>query len=237
MANRWIPLESNPEVLNSWAAAAGLVSSQTQFEDVYGLDPELLDLVSKPVKAIILLFPISEQLETARKEEDVKFEKAKIDPTIVWIKQTISNACGTIGLLHALINSNVAFAPDSPLAKFVIECQDKTPEERARILETSPLFANIHAKAATSGQTSVPQNLDTDLHFTCFVQAPNVEARETQTPATSMRLIELDGRRAGPVDRGECKDLLADVAKFVREVYISQAASMQFSMMSLGPVA
>lgn len=85
---------------------------------------------------------------------------------------------------------------------------DKTPEERAKFLETTPLFANIHAKAASSGQTSVPQNLDTNLHFTCFVQAPNVEARETQTPATSMRLIELDGRRSGPVDRGECKDLL-----------------------------
>jgi hypothetical protein len=31
--------------------------------------------------------------------------------------------------------------------------------------------------------------------------------------------------------------LCQDVAKFVREVYISQAASMHFSMMSLGPVA
>lgn len=53
----------------------------------------------------------------------------------------IPNACGTIGLLHALINvglsfdqpvdcdgswymqSNVTFVPDSPLANFVSECQ------------------------------------------------------------------------------------------------------------------
>jgi ubiquitin carboxyl-terminal hydrolase L3 len=231
-------LESNPEVLNSWANAAGLVQSQTQFEDVYGLDAELLEMVPKPVKAIVLLFPISETLENKRKEEDAKLaqgEQPDIDPTVVWIKQTIPNACGTIGLLHALLNSNVTFIPDSPLAQFVEECQGKTPEERAKFLETTPLFANIHAQAASSGQTSVPENLDTNLHFTCFVQAPNAKARETQTPATSMRLIELDGRRAGPVDRGECKDLLKDVAKIVKDVYVSQSSSMQFSMMSLGP--
>jgi len=73
---------------------------------------------------------------------------------------------------------------------------DKTPEERAKILESTPLFANIHASAASAGQTAVPDDLDTNLHFTCFVQAPG------------MRLIELDGRRTGPVDRGECDDLL-----------------------------
>lgn len=85
---------------------------------------------------------------------------------------------------------------------------DKTPEERAKLLETTPLFANIHADAAVAGQTSVPSDLDTDLHFTCFVQAPEAGTREGQPPSNTMRLIELDGRRAGPVDRGECSDLL-----------------------------
>ena len=87
---------------------------------------------------------------------------------------------------------------------------DKTPLERAEILETTPLFANIHADAASGGQSAVPTDLDTDLHFTCFVQAPSPPAREDGTPATpdQMRVLELDGRRAGPVDRGECKDFL-----------------------------
>ena len=84
---------------------------------------------------------------------------------------------------------------------------DKTPEERARLLETTPHFANIHADAAAAGQTGVPDNLDTDLHFTCFVQAPGVGEQATET-IRSMRLIELDGGRAGPVDRGQCTDLL-----------------------------
>jgi ubiquitin carboxyl-terminal hydrolase L3 len=63
--------------------------------------------------------------------------------------------------------------------------------------------------------------MDTNLHFTCFVKAPDPAAREQQIPShavsekvptkttsSGMRLIELDGRRSGPVDRGECPDFL-----------------------------
>ena len=39
-------------------------------------------------------------------------------------------------------------------------------------------------------------------------QAPEASDRETFPETVKMRLIELDGRRAGPVDRGECTDLL-----------------------------
>ena len=85
---------------------------------------------------------------------------------------------------------------------------DKTPSERAQFLETTEIFASIHAALATSGQTAVPDNLDTDLHFTCFVQAPEASAREAEVATGARRVIELDGRRAGPVDRGESTDLL-----------------------------
>ena len=101
---------------------------------------------------------------------------------------------------------------------------DKTPLERAQLLETTPLFASIHAEMATGGQTSVPTDLNTDLHFTCFVAAPSEAKREALTsgldPSDSekqvelsaansgMRLIELDGGRNGPIDRGKCDDLL-----------------------------
>jgi len=142
-----------------------------------------------------------------------------------------------MGILHALANSDVTIAPASPLAKFIEECKEKSPLERAKLLETTPLFADIHAEAAASGQTAVPTNLDTNLHFTCFVQAPDGPSRATGTPPQSMRLIELDGRRAGPIDKGECTDLLKDVAKIVKDTYIAQSSSSSFSMISLGPPA
>ncbi|KAJ7115800.1 peptidase C12, ubiquitin carboxyl-terminal hydrolase [Mycena epipterygia] len=234
MSSRWVPLESNPDVLNSWSTKAGLVPL-VQFDDVFGLDEALLAMVAQPVKAVVLLFPISPESEARRKQEDEDIQskgQPAVDPTIIWIKQTISNACGTMGLIHAIANSDVTLAPESPLAKFIDQCKDKTPEERAKLLETTPLFADIHAQAASSGQSAVPTNLDTDLHFTCFVAAPSSRGPGS---AGSMRLVELDGRRAGPIDRGECTDLLADAAKVIQEVYIGNSQSMQFNVMSLGP--
>ncbi|KZP14110.1 cysteine proteinase [Athelia psychrophila] len=227
--DRWIPIESNPEVFNSWVNAAGLVKSEAQFSDIYGLDSELLAMVPQPVHAVILLFPLTKEMEEKRRGEEAKFASdtpPPVDPGVIYIKQTIGNACGTMGMLHAVLNSGVPLVPDSALAKFHSECKGKTPEERATLLETTPLFANIHASAAASGQTAVPDNLDTELHFTSFVQRPGLN---------SMRLIELDGDMpAGPVDRGECTDLLEGVAKFVKDYYVSQSSSVEFSMMALG---
>jgi len=238
---------------NQWSEKAGLLLSQAGFEDVYGLDPELLSMVPQPAQAVVLLFPLSEQLTKTRRDEDVKLAESgqpKIDPTLLWIKQTIGNACGTMALIHALANSGVPFAPLSPLSQFIDECKHKTPEQRAKLLETTPLFANIHSQTAASGQTAVPTNLDTDLHFTCFVAAPEAEFRERAKKAgdletgneqdaeeeeesSGMRLIELDGRREGPIDRGECKDFLKDVADVVKRIYLAQSSSMHFSMMAL----
>lgn len=83
-------------------------------------------MVPQPAKAVILLFPISKGLEAKRKEEEAKVaagDHMPVYPTVVWIKQTVSaihhailvrnstsqipNACGTIGLLHALLNVRV----------------------------------------------------------------------------------------------------------------------------------
>ena len=96
--------------------------------------------------------------------------------------------------------------PSPPCLPFIDLYLGKTPEERAKLLETTPLFERIHESAASSGQTAVPDDLDTDLHFTCFVRAPVTEPGSGATQR--WRLIELDGGRIGPIDRGECVDLL-----------------------------
>ena len=113
--------------------------------------------------------------------------------------------------------------------------QDKTPLERARILSTTPLFAKVHTESASSKLNQTAAKLDTDLHFTCFVEAPEADIRRiardrdgketdealekereevAQKSGTGMRLVELDGRRDGPIDHGECKDFLK-VSPFV----------------------
>lgn len=55
-------------------------------------DAQLLDMVLQPVKAVILLFPLSDTLKTKRTEEEAKIVaegQPSIDPTILWIKQTV----------------------------------------------------------------------------------------------------------------------------------------------------
>lgn len=112
---------------------------------------------------------------------------------------------------------------------------DSSPQERAKLLETTPLFANIHSEAASAGQTAAPSiEQDTDLHFTCFVQAPN-PPREEGLTSDSTRLLELDGRREGPVDRGECTDFFRNVAEYVKNNYIANTSSMHFNMIALAP--
>ena len=107
---------------------------------------------------------------------------------------------------------------------------DLDPFERSKLLETTSIFSEIHAESASSGQTAAPTaDTKVDLHFTCFVAAP-----DPQDP-TKKRLIELDGRRLTPVDRGPCSDLLGSAARAIKECYVDTASSLQFSMLALAP--
>jgi hypothetical protein len=41
MPKKWIPLESNPEVMTEFASRVGLDTQQYSFHDIYGLDDEV----------------------------------------------------------------------------------------------------------------------------------------------------------------------------------------------------
>ncbi|KAG2018694.1 ubiquitin C-terminal hydrolase L3, variant 2 [Coprinopsis cinerea AmutBmut pab1-1] len=207
-------------------------------------------MVPQPVKAVVLLFPDSPDTHKQKNEEDARIAaqggQPHLDPTIFYVKQKISNACGTIALIHALANSDVTWAPNSPLHNFIVDGKDKTPEERADLLQSRTLFSDIHAESAQEGQT-IP-DVNTDLHFTCFVAAPDADIRKVATGEespdqvstggdgdTGLRLVELDGRRPGPIDHGVCTDLLNDVAALVKKRYLAKTESVYFNLMALAP--
>ncbi|KAL7421593.1 ubiquitinyl hydrolase 1 [Cryptotrichosporon argae] len=216
MPDKWVPLEASPDVFNDWSAPLGLPPSLT-FQDLFSLDPDFLSFVGQPVHAVLLLFPSRGALEKARDEEEKS--RSWDGQDVWWIKQTIPNACGSIGLLHALLNlpSTGAYAlrPDSPLLQFKAESLPLTGVERAKLLDEATFFSHAHTAAAQAGQSAVPHDLDVDLHFIAFIAGVN--------GAGEKRVVELDGGRGGPLDRGPCTDLLRDVAKIVQEKYVDRA--------------
>ncbi|XP_016071951.1 PREDICTED: ubiquitin carboxyl-terminal hydrolase isozyme L3 isoform X1 [Miniopterus natalensis] len=153
---RWLPLEANPEVTNQFLKQLGL-HPKWQFVDVYGMDPELLSMVPRPVCAVLLLFPITEKYEVFRTEEEEKIKSQGQDVTssVYFMKQTISNACGTIGLIHAIANNKdkMHFESGSTLKKFLEESVSMSPEERARYLENYDAIRVTHETSAHEGQT------------------------------------------------------------------------------------
>ena len=56
---------------------------------------------------IVLLSRASVQYEAFKQEEEEKLkdQRQDISPDVFFIKQTIGNACGTIGLIHAVANN------------------------------------------------------------------------------------------------------------------------------------
>ncbi|RLW08276.1 hypothetical protein DV515_00003298, partial [Chloebia gouldiae] len=129
----WIP------VTNQFLKQLG-IHPDWQFVDVYGMEPELLSMVPRPVCAVLLLFPITEKYETFRTEEEerIKAKGQDVKSSVYFMKQTINNACGTIGLIHAIANNRdkMNFETNSSLKKFLEDSLSMTPEERAKYLET-----------------------------------------------------------------------------------------------------
>ena len=86
------------------------LSKALSFHDVFSInDPDLLAFVPRPASALLLVFPVSRSYETFRMQEDEKkaeYEGKGAEEPVLWYKQTIRNACGLIGLLHAVCNGN-----------------------------------------------------------------------------------------------------------------------------------
>lgn len=78
-------------------------------------------MVPQPVKAVILLFPITDALETKRKEEDAKTESndlPAVDPTVIWIKQTVCSIRG----ISLEIHPNFDYCGRSPMLAGLSDC-------------------------------------------------------------------------------------------------------------------
>lgn len=230
MGKKWLPLESNPEVLNDFVNKLGYDTSKYAFCDVFGLDEELLQMVPQPVVAVLFLFPVTKESEAAKDDEDTELKKQGYKPSnkIYFMKQTISNACGTIGALHAIANNQdkSILADGSFLQSFLKDSANMNPDERGRFLEEPPEGApdidKAHEAAAQEGDTAPPALEDVvDLHFVALVNQND-------------RLVELDGRKSFPIDHGKTTDstLLQDSVQVLKK-FMANANTIKFNLIAL----
>lgn len=202
MTKSFVPLECNPEVFGGLLEAWGV--SKGSFHDVFSIDePEMLAFIPRPVAALILVFPISKEYEAYREKADAT--AAAYDPTTGraeganWWPQTITNACGTMALLHAVANGLPASSvpENSLIGQIIAQSNDlNTNDARAKLLEDSQPFEAAHASVCDEGETDAPAADDPiDFHYVALVRSQN-----------NGHLYELDGRRKGPIDLGQLKE-------------------------------
>mmetsp|Transcript_2748 Transcript_2748/g.4702 ORF Transcript_2748/g.4702 Transcript_2748/m.4702 type:complete len:211 (-) Transcript_2748:143-775(-) len=181
----WPPLESNPEVFTSYLQRVGM-SKEWAVGEVFGFDEELLSFLPQPIIGVIVA------LQRLKKESDVELgSEANNDLVPFYMKQTgtLDNACGVIACLHVTLNKldQVNLDAGSILDQFYQDIQNKTPDERATVLESSDQFKEQHKEFAAQGQSNEASTQDdVKHHFVAFILN------------SSNQLIELDGTKKGP---------------------------------------
>ncbi|XP_076846859.1 ubiquitin carboxyl-terminal hydrolase isozyme L1 [Brachyhypopomus gauderio] len=213
----WKPFEINPEMLNKVLSNLG-VGAGWRFVDVLGLQDEALSGVPTPCCALMLLFPLTQQHEEFRSSQSVGDCK-----NVYFMKQTIVNSCGTVGLLHAVANNQekLSFESGSALKSFLDATAGLSPADRAKKLEQNQAIRETHDQVANDGQCR-PQADKVNFHFITFV-------------CVNGQLYELDGRMDGPVNHGATKpdSFVMDAAKVCRGFTEREKGEVRFSAVAL----
>ncbi|KPP57737.1 ubiquitin carboxyl-terminal hydrolase isozyme L1-like [Scleropages formosus] len=114
------------------------VCGSCAFVDVLGLEDELLCEVPSPACAVLLLFPLSQQHKSFREEQTRRLSgDHHEDLGVYFLRQTVANSCGTVGLLHSVANNRdkLEFESGSVLKRFLDDTLGMSAEDRAKHLE------------------------------------------------------------------------------------------------------
>ncbi|CAG8222582.1 unnamed protein product [Penicillium salamii] len=191
--------ENNPEIMTKLATRLGL-SSELQFYDVYCLDgPQQLEHIPRPAMALLVIIPPTAAWNRSRKAEDANkgpYTGSGPDEPVIWFKQTIGHACGSIGVLHSSINGPAVdfINPDSDLAEIRSLAIPLDMTRRAELLYNSEPFELAHKSVEQAGDSYADPTCENgEGHFVSFVKSGS-------------KLWELEGSRKGPLERGTLAD-------------------------------
>lgn len=61
LSDNWMPLESNPDVINEYIQKIGFNTEKYSFQDLYDTDEEFLKSMSEKTLAALMIFPLDEK--------------------------------------------------------------------------------------------------------------------------------------------------------------------------------
>ncbi|KAL6055090.1 Ubiquitin carboxyl-terminal hydrolase isozyme L3 [Balamuthia mandrillaris] len=225
---KWIPLESNPAVLNKFIYSIG-VDKGWAFADCYGLSSDLLAMLPTPCLALLLLFPTNQfaaerqGLNAGHQVGDK--EAGEAEP--YFMRQHVRNACGSIAVIHAVANNRdlIRIEEDSGLHSFLEKTKDKSPHERGTMLGYDEGITQAHRVVGERGQTNHREVSGSDFHFICFTSVNN-------------SLYEFDGTKEGPIKHCPTtrNTFLQDAAQVIQLNFINKCpGELYFNLIALVP--
>ncbi|KAH7549661.1 hypothetical protein JRO89_XS13G0063200 [Xanthoceras sorbifolium] len=188
---------------------------------------------------------------------ETKFKFVECSSKVYFMKQTVGNACGTIGLLHAVgnITSEIKLLDGSFLDRFYKSTASLNPLERAVFLEKDREMEVAHSVAATAGETEACchlamgkvelgllvlflKKLHIVLQLICRA-SDNVDTHFICFTCVDGQLYELDGRKSGAICHGTSSpsSLLQDAAKVIRAMIEKNPESLNFNVIALSKKA
>jgi len=180
---KWYPLESNPDTINKYAESLGLNLKEYCFQDVLCLEDWALEMIPKPIASILFLYPLSSD-----DSKEIIGSKSSSSYPPFYMKQLIENSCGTIALLHSIINAQISgydiIEEKSYFQNFINNIDKLNPNEIGEYLVNDEVIDTFQHAASAQGQSAqVSINEDVDTHFICF-------------NCIGDSLFELDGRKS-----------------------------------------
>ena len=153
-------------------------------------------------------------------EEELAAKGVTPPEDLFFMKQNVSNACGTIALVHAVVNSGIGFAPDGILQNLLKDCEGKSIEEKGNVLASLGSLVSAHQEVASAGLTTVDMNVMN--HFIALVEHKGT-------------LYELDGRKSVPVPHGpvEPDGFMTAAARVCKEFMARDPDEVNFNIMAL----
>src|ERR1700744_3897973 len=112
------------------------------------------------------------------------------------MEQHAENACGTVAMLHSIVNLHNNGHKDLVkgncfIQNFIEKTANLNPTERGAFLKGNKELEQAHKEAVVAGESEVEEN--TMTHFIAFVIIEG-------------DLYELDGRKEFPINHGKCTE-------------------------------